>query len=106
MRMARLVCLANSERPGGQCIAGIDLETGEWKRPVPKDSDAVPTARCVIGGRLLEPLDIFEIELIRPRDPPRYQRENRFIKNWNWSITGRLRKDKLLEYCDATTPIL
>jgi hypothetical protein len=104
--MARLVCLANSERPGGQCIAGINLETGNWKRPIPRDSDAVPTAKCIIRGKLLEPLHIFDVELIKPKELPRFQRENRFVKNWNWSIVGRFRKEKLLDYCEKTTPIL
>ena len=104
--MTRLVCLANSERPGGQCIAGIDLESGEWIRPVPRDMDAVPTAKSVVGGKLLAPLDIFEIELVRPKDIPRYQRENRIIKNWNWTIVGRFKRSHLLKLCDATTPIL
>lgn len=104
--MARLVCLANSERPGGQCIAGIDLDTGEWIRPVPRDLDAVPTARCIIGGRLLAPLDVFEVDLARQRETARFQRENRIIKNWNWTVLGRFRKVDLLNYRDKTTPIL
>lgn len=104
--MARLVCLANSERPGGQCIAGIDLVTGEWIRPIPRDSDAVPTARCFIGGRWLTPLHVFDVGLVRPREPTRFQRENRIIKSWNWFLVRRFSKADLLDYCDNTTPIL
>lgn len=104
--MTRLVCLANSERPGGRCIAGIDLESGDWIRPVPRDSDAVPDSRCFIEGRFLAVLDVIEMDLVRPKDVPRYQRENRTVKNWNWSIHGRFRRADLLQYCDATSPIL
>jgi len=104
--MARLVCLANSERPGGQCIAGIDVDTGQWIRPVPRDADALRISRCIIGGKLLEPLHIFQLELDRPKEIPRFQRENRLIKNWNWSIIGRHFKAELLDYCDETSPIL
>jgi hypothetical protein len=104
--MARLVCLANSQRPGGQCIAGIDLNTGEWIRPVPRDGDAVPPARCFIDGKWLEPLHVFEVDFVPPKVTPRFQRENRVIKSWAWSICGRLRRDKLLEYCDNAVPIL
>lgn len=32
--MARIVCLANSFKKGGRCVAGIDLETGRWMRPI------------------------------------------------------------------------
>ena len=34
MREIRFLCLAVSRRPGGRCIAGIDLDTGNWIRPV------------------------------------------------------------------------
>lgn len=30
----RLVCLANSTKKGGRCIAGKDVTSGEWVRPV------------------------------------------------------------------------
>lgn len=104
--MARLVCLANSERPGGQCVAGIDLDTKEWIRPVPRDLDAVPMARCIINDKFLAPLDIVEVDLVRPRETPRFQRENRIVKNWNWTIVGRFRKADLLPLCDEAAPIL
>jgi hypothetical protein len=100
------VCLANSERPGGHCIAGIDLDSGEWIRPVPRDHDAVPISKCVIDGKLLTTLDIFEVELVRPRETPRFQRENRIIRDWNWSLVRRFKRSDLPKYCDRTTPIL
>jgi len=34
MRESRFLCLAVSRRDGGNCIAGIDIDTGEWIRPV------------------------------------------------------------------------
>src|ERR1700761_3892328 len=34
MREIRFLCLAVSRRPGGHCIAGIDIDSGEWIRPV------------------------------------------------------------------------
>jgi hypothetical protein len=104
--MCRLVCLANSERAGGQCIAGIDLDTGEWIRPVPKDSDAVPTARCFVNRSFLSPLDIMEIELVAPKEVPKYQRENRIIRKWGFSVTSRMKRSALAKYCDNTSPVL
>jgi hypothetical protein len=32
--LKRIVCLANSEKLQERCIAGIDLDTGKWVRPV------------------------------------------------------------------------
>jgi hypothetical protein len=102
----RLICLATSKRPDGWCIAGIDYDTGEWLRPVPRDGDAVPDRRCLIDGRFLAPLDGIGIELAQPKDIPKYQRENRFIKNWSWCRLGRFRRVDLQQYCDETVPIL
>lgn len=34
MRELRFLCLAVSRRDGGKCIAGLDLDSGEWIRPV------------------------------------------------------------------------
>jgi hypothetical protein len=34
MRESRFLCLAVSRRDGGACIAGIDIDTGEWIRPI------------------------------------------------------------------------
>ncbi|MEX0713523.1 MAG: hypothetical protein WD278_14295 [Pirellulales bacterium] len=73
---------------------------------MPRDLDAVPTGRCIVGERLLTPLDVFVVDLARPKEAQRFQRENRIIKNWNWSIVGRLRKGDLPRYCDDAAPIL
>ncbi|MGO8759991.1 MAG: dual OB domain-containing protein [Terracidiphilus sp.] len=34
MRELRFLCLASSKREGGRCVAGIDLGSGDWVRPV------------------------------------------------------------------------
>lgn len=104
--MARIVCLANSKRPDGRCIAGIDLQTGEWIRPVPRDSDAVPDQRCFVDGRFLSVLDVVEIDVARFKQVPPYQCENRVIRNWNWAILRRFPRASLPQYCDQAVPIL
>ncbi len=103
--MARLVCLANAQRPGGQCIAGIDLATGQWVRPVGRDADALPMYRCMIGGKPLALLDIVEIDLAPPREIHKFQRENQIIQNWNWKLVGRSSPGDLSRYCDDIAPL-
>lgn len=103
--MSRLVCLANSARTGGQCIAGIDLDTGQWIRPAPRGSDAVPIERCVVDNKFLAPLDIIQADFVRPAEIPRFQRENRIIDDWNWRIVGQFRAADLLELCDDMAPL-
>lgn len=103
--MIRLVCLANSKRPHGRCMAGIDLDSGEWLRPVPQEHDAVPEQRIMIAGSPLAPLDVIELEVTPISPTPRFQRENHHIRNWNWKHVGRLPPSALLRYVEDCTPI-
>ena len=98
----RLICLANSKRPDGRCIGGIDYDTGEWIRPVPRDTDAVPDQRCWIAGKFLSLLDVIDIDVVRPREIAQYQRENRYIKSWGFTLLGRLPKTKLIQALDPS----
>jgi len=104
--MVRIVVLANSIRPDGMCIAGIDLDTGEWVRPVPPSGDGIPTQRCFVNGKMLAIRDVLECDLIRPCVIPQYQCENQTVRNWNWQVTGRLKASAIRKYVEGTCPIL
>jgi hypothetical protein len=101
----QLICLANSWRSGGRCIAGIDRATGAWIRPVPPDTDAIPEARCTVGATALSLLDVFDVDVALPQETARYQRENRVLKSWNWVMHGRERAATLLQYVDDSAPL-
>jgi hypothetical protein len=51
-------------------------------------------------------LHVIDLELTRPKEIPRFQCENRFIKGWDWSLFGRFRKAALHKHVDQATPIL
>lgn len=104
--MTRIVCMANSWRPGGRCVAGIDIQTGDWVRPVPAGQPAIPEGMTVIQGRLLEPLDLIEMDLDPPDLQTRFQKENRIMRSSRWSRVGRLSAKDVLEYCCDKHPIL
>jgi Dual OB-containing domain len=104
--MARILILANSKRPDGQCLAGIDLSSGEWVRPVHATGDGIPAIRCVIGRRFISVRDILELDLVRPRKIAELQRENQVIRSWRWHIVGRLGREAIRQYIDNTSPIL
>lgn len=104
--MVRIVLLANSKRPDGQCLGGIDLDTGEWVRPVTSTGDGIPVARCIVDGEFLAVRDILELDLARPRQPHKYQRENRLILNWKWQVKKRFKLEAVGKYLDDSTPIL
>ncbi|NLE38377.1 MAG: hypothetical protein GX621_10170 [Pirellulaceae bacterium] len=104
--MARLVILANSIRPGGSCIAGVDLATGEWARPITSKGDAIPHWRCFVDCRPLAVGDILEIDLVRPREPSPYQPENQIIRNWNWAVVGAMAPRDIARFVESSHPIL
>ena len=106
--MARIIIIANSFRYDGRCIAGIDADTYEVVRPVPSFGDGgVPEARCFIDGKFIQPLDVIEMDLAKaPRERPKYQRENRTIRNWEWKRLGRVRFSTLEQFVDQTSPVL
>jgi hypothetical protein len=104
--MAGIVILANSKRPDGQCIGGIDLDTGDWVRPVTSSGDGIPASRCIVNGKYLKLRDILELDLARLRQIPKYQWENRLILNWKWQVKKRLKLEAVEKYVEDITPIL
>ena len=104
--MTRLICLANSRRDGGRCVAGIDAASGLWIRPVPPRGGAVPEEKTFLGGRLFEPLDILELDLDPPAFATRFQCENRQMQNWNWRLAGRASHCDILKYCRRRDTVL
>jgi hypothetical protein len=91
----QILCLANSRRPSGHCVAGRELAGGKcrgWIRPV----SARPTLELSVEERQYrdgaEPniLDIVAMELQEPR-PDRHQQENYLIApNRVWTKQGRM----------------
>jgi hypothetical protein len=104
----RMVCLANSFKEGGRCIAGIELDNEnkvvlqngrpKWIRPV------CSTPHSEVPNSIAEPfklLDIIELE-ITERRPENYQSENVLFKEKSIRKTGVFNKNLLVNYCDNT----
>ena len=101
--MARIIILANSERDGARCIAGIDDGTREWIRPVSRtEQRTIP----VHVAYKIELFSIVEIPLAKDRPKDRYQKENRFVESWDWKIVGSISPKKTLKYCEDASVIL
>jgi hypothetical protein len=61
-----IVCLANSYKHGGRCVAGVCLETGEWLRLRGPNGDGALAAREYVladGAGEVRLLDVFEAVL-------------------------------------------
>ena len=104
--MVRMVCLANSWRPGGRCVAGIDTHSGQWIRPVPPGGGAIPDERTFLQGRHLAMLDVIELDLDGPTFTTRFQRENRQIRHWTWRRVATLAPAGVLRYGSNAEPLL
>ncbi len=107
----RLVCLANSRKNAGRCIAGkemsSDVKLGQWIRPVSnRENEAVSEGERFYGdGTDPELLDIIEIPLLRPK-PKGYQRENWLLNpSRQWRKVGRLGWDNLTQLADPDAPL-
>ncbi len=94
MSEIEILCLANSWKRGGRCIAGLTRD-GEWIRPVSETEDGeISEENCMLDiGRPAAPLDVLRIP-IKAAAPRPYQPENWAISNGTWKF---LRSRKLVE---------
>lgn len=106
----KIICLANSWKLGGRCIAGINLDTGKWVRPVcdslyPEDG-RVPESVRLIEGREPGLLDILEIPLADSGNDFGFECENLSVLPGQWKCLGKAQPTDLLKYCGNFTRIL
>lgn len=105
MQTKRMVCLANSRKNNGHCVAGKELVgagAGKWIRPVSvRESRELTWAERAYKG-MVDPaiLDIVEVPLSRPL-PEGHQTENFLIeKGVVWQRVGALSHADLVGFAD------
>jgi hypothetical protein len=106
----RLVCLANSRKLQGRCVAGIelagDLRVG-WVRPISarEHEEVSEDERQYEDGSDPHVLDLMEVPLIEPR-PKAYQQENWLLDaDYYWRRVGRVTWDDLKRLADPVGPL-
>lgn len=109
--LRKIVCLANSRKNGERCIAGIDLDSGKWVRPVYEMGRYANDGRIPIGVRLIkgrepELLDIIEIPLSHTGNNFGFECENQSILPGEWRYLGKAQAADLLEHCSQSQHIL
>jgi hypothetical protein len=106
--MASIVCLANSYKHQGRCIAGIDIDIGKWVRPVPKSRDAIYSERFVDSEESNEPklLDLLEIPIGDCAPDKGCQPENRYLAQGVWRRIRRLSISEVEQYIENTPRLL
>lgn len=101
----KVICLANSRKLGGRCLAGMELvrnKLGAWIRPVSKHGNGELSLYDIQfdDGTTPELLDIVTIPLLK-HAPHNYQSENYIIDNQEyWVKNGRLKSTLLNRLID------
>ena len=96
MNSKRIVCLANSRKLSGRCVAGRVFngkQAGEWVRPVSarENEEVSEYERQYEDGSDPRVLDIIDVPLIKPT-PKHFQQENWLLDpDKYWTIVGRMK---------------
>ncbi len=106
----RIVCLANSRKSNGRCIAGrewSDNQAGQWIRPVSarENQEVRKNERQYENRSDPQVLDIIDIPLLK-RQPEDYQTENWLLDSeHDWRKVGHLPRSDLPALTDPDGPL-
>lgn len=95
------VCLANSRKKGGRCLAGKALQNSaytKWIRPVTEhpSEELQNHEHCLQTGEDVAIFDVLEIKLLNPK-PVQHQQEN-----WLMDVSAPLKKKGFLSLEDVS----
>ena len=106
----RIVCLANSRKLHGRCVAGrewIGGRAGRWIRPVSdrEHQEVSEYERQYEDGSDPKVLDVIDVPVLEPR-PDDYQSENWLLDpEYYWEKVGRLSWFDLPAVVDPSAPL-
>lgn len=109
-KATRIVCLANSRKLSGRCIAGrewIEARAGCWMRPVSarEGREVSEYERQYEDGSDPRVLDVIDVPVLGPC-PKDYQSENRLLDpEYYWEKAGRLSWLDLPSLVDLVAPL-
>lgn len=109
-RVQRILCLANSRKLNGRCVAGRKFDghnAGAWIRPVSdrESGEVSEYERQYEDGTDPQVLDIIDVPLVRPR-PAAYQSENWLLdERYYWRKTGELSPSDLSRIVEPVEPL-
>ena len=99
MTPTRIVVLANSWKHHDWCLAGIDLDTGKWVRPVTDlDDGRIPQEAMRLGGYFPQLLDVLEIPLDSAGPDFGFECENRTILPGLWYLSDKMKPRNVEKY--------
>jgi hypothetical protein len=85
-----MVCLANSRKHQGRCVAGLITDGSAWIRPVSSAADGslFPSHYILQDGTETQVMDVVHLE-VRQHRPENHQPENWVIGKSKWQLVRR-----------------
>jgi hypothetical protein len=105
MATSDILCLANSTKENARCIAGIDLATRRFVRPVAVGGQAIPNDCAQVEGAAVKPLDVIRIPFVRGDAVVPYQAENRY-RTQDWKRVDRWKPSEVRRLCESDDRLL
>jgi hypothetical protein len=115
MCRTQIICLANSAKKQERCVAGIELGSKQWIRPVSleyPDDGRVPSSTPVVGtGNVAtlasaQLLDVLEIPLDTTGPDFDFECENRTIVPGDWNLVRQASFDEIVDFINLESKIL
>jgi hypothetical protein len=99
-----IICLANSRKLGGRCVAGLYINGSGWLRPVGTlpDGTLYPPNYTLSDGTEAGPLDVIQVGVQAPRAAP-HQPENWVIDGTPWTLQSRPIRPNLIPILQTAT---
>lgn len=104
--MAQIICLANSIKHNGRCIAGIDISTGLWVRPIGTQQEGAVGNVRLINGCEPQLLDVLEIPIGSKANNLGCQPENVELLPGTWSKISSVPLGEISQYVENTPHLL
>lgn len=97
--LVQFVCLANSKKLTGRCVAGIRMDGHGWIRPVGTNPDGTLFSSDYMLAGQREPalLDVIEVEIEQAKPKP-YQPENWLLSDKRWRLVDELDTSTAAEF--------
>ncbi|KAF0132966.1 MAG: hypothetical protein FD145_1501 [Candidatus Saganbacteria bacterium] len=101
MEYKEIICLANSIKLGGRCVAGKEIDNHSWIRPVSElhSGELSEDQIKYVNGEDPKLLEIIKIPF-KSKSPKCYQPENLIVGDGKWQKTGRFREEDLDKICE------
>lgn len=101
MPTVEIVCLANSWKRGGRCVAGLRTDGTGWVRPVSAEPEGILQAKHyqLAWGREAAVLDILNVPLLGPQPAPHHPEDWR-VDTGRRKRGGPVSSQALLEFLD------